>query len=373
MKNIVVCCDGTNNQLHGDLTNVVRIFEVAVKDQRQVAFYDPGVGTLAAPGAQGPLRKRWSLIKGLAFGDGLEENVFDAYRYLMRVYETGDRVFLFGFSRGSFTARVLAGMLHGVGLLYDRTDNLLPYIWRTYRSIRKLAPDATHEEKAAADAHEKEVDVIRRTFTRPCPVAFLAPWDTVGSVGMYNWNQSFAYTFENPSVAVVRHAVALDERRAAFRSNVFKADATPVPALSNRPRVMNVWFPGVHSDVGGGYAWPTGSGLAMISFSWMLREAVAAGLLVDAAKVDALLQQCPPNPAAEMHESLKGGWKLIEYLPARRYDWEKKKTVWRYQPNKPRRMLESPFLHQSVLDRMAAKPDYRPPSLPGNHGFPTEN
>lgn len=373
MKNIVVCCDGTNNQLEGDLTNAVRIFEVAVKDERQVAFYDPGVGTLADPLAQGALGKRWSLVKGLAFGTGLKENVLEAYRYLMRVYETDDQIFLFGFSRGAFTVRVLAGMLHAIGLLYDRTDNLLPYIWRTYRGIRTLPANATDGEKAAAALHEKEVDVIRRTFTRPCPVAFLGPWDTVGSVGMYNWNQYFAHTFENPSVAVVRHAVALDERRAAFRSNVFKADPTPLPTLNNRPRVMNVWFPGVHSDIGGGYPWPDGTGLAMLSFRWMVREAVAAGLFVQDEKVQGLLAECPPNPCGKIHESLQGGWKAIEYLPARRYDWDKKKTIWRYQPGKPRRMLQSPFLHKSVLDRMDAVSDYRPPSLPQNHQFPTED
>jgi hypothetical protein len=190
---------------------------------------------------------------------------------------------------------------------------------------------------------------------------------------MYNMNQYFPYTFENPSVAIVRHAVALDERRAAFRSNVFKADSTPLPQPNNRQRVMNVWFPGVHSDVGGGYAWPEASGLAMISFNWMVREAVAAGLVMDNGKLQALLTECPPNPCGKIHESLQNGWKAIEYLPARRYDWGKKKTIWRYQPGKPRRMIESPFLHQSVLDRMAAMPEYRPPSLRPDHNFPTEN
>lgn len=370
MKNIVLCCDGTNNQLDSDLTNVVRLFEVVVKDEGQVAFYDPGVGTMADPLARGALRKRWSLIKGLAFGSGLKENVLDAYRFLMRVYEDGDKVFLFGFSRGAFTVRVLAGMLHAVGLLHAGTDNLVPYVWRNYRGIRTLSSDASAADREAAQRHAGEVEVMRRSFTLPCPVAFLGPWDTVGSVGMYNWNQSFAYTFANPGVAVVRHAVALDERRAAFRSNVFKADATP--CANNRPRVMNVWFPGVHSDIGGGYLWPVCSGLAMISFEWMVREAAAAHLRVQASKVQALLAQCPPNPCGKMHESLKGAWKAIEYLPARRYNWAKKKTIWRYQPNKPRRMLESPFLHRSVLDRMAKMPDYRPPSLPKNHEFPTE-
>jgi uncharacterized protein (DUF2235 family) len=327
---------------------------------------------MADPLERGWLGKRWSMIKGLAFGAGLSDNVMDAYRFLMREYEEGDRVFLFGFSRGAFTIRVLAGLLHGLGLLDAGAENLMRYVWRSYRGIRTLREDATPEEKAAAAKHQQGIDVFRRSFTRPCPIAFLGPWDTVGSVGMYNWNQSFAYTFENPSVEMVRHAVALDEKRAGFRSNVFKADSTPLPG-SGRPRVMNVWFPGVHCDIGGGYAWPKCSGLAMIAFEWMVREAKAAGILVDDPKVQALLAECPPNPLADMSESLKGPWKIMEHLPARRYDFEQKKTIWRYQPNKERRMIQSPFLHKSVLDRMAAGMNYRPPSLPVNHGYPTES
>src|SRR5436190_16072151 len=100
MKNIVICCDGTNNKLEGDLTNVVRLFQVAVKNDSQVAFYDPGVGTMASPYETTKPGKLWSLVKGLAFGAGLDDNVLDAYRYLMNVYEDRDRVFLFGFSRG---------------------------------------------------------------------------------------------------------------------------------------------------------------------------------------------------------------------------------------------------------------------------------
>lgn len=362
MKNIIICCDGTNNKLDGDLTNVVRIFQVAIKDEQQVAFYDPGVGTMASPDQKTRLGKRWSLLKGLAFGDGLEENVFDAYRYLMTTYEDGDKVFLFGFSRGAFTVRVLAGMLHGVGLLNRGTENLLPYVWTHYRAIRMLSNDATESEKADAKKFESETDVLRRSFTQPCRVAFLGPWDTVGSVGMYNANQSFAFTFENPSVAIVRHAVSLDEKRAGFRSNVFKADATKLPD-SERQRVMNVWFAGVHSDIGGGYPRKE-SGLAMIAFQWMVREAKEAGMRVDDAQVAALLAECQLSPIADSHESLKGAWKAIEYVPARRYDWKTKKTIWRYQPNKTRTMLESPFLHRSVLERMKAKLDYRPAALP---------
>lgn len=362
MKNIIICCDGTNNKIAGDLTNVVRLFQVVVKDQRQAAFYDPGVGTMASPNEKTWLGKQWSLVKGLAFGAGFDENVFDAYRYLMATYEEGDKVFLFGFSRGAFTVRVVAGMLHGVGLLNKGMENMLPYVWNHYRGIRILPETATGAERQAAQACSDATEVLRANFTRPCAVAFLGPWDTVGSVGMYNWNQAFPFTFENPSVAIVRHAVSLDERRAGFRSNVFKADAAKLPG-SERQRVMNVWFPGVHSDIGGGYPWSE-SGLAMITFQWMVREAKLAGLLVDDAKAAALIAGCLPDATASIHESLEGAWKAMEYLPARRFDWKTKRTIWRYQPNKTRMMLESPFLHRSVLERMKAKPDYRPPSLP---------
>jgi uncharacterized protein (DUF2235 family) len=374
MKNIVICCDGTNNKLEGDLTNVVRLFQVSVKDNRQAAFYDPGVGTMASPNEKTWLGKRWSLVKGLAFGAGLDDNVLDAYRYLMATYEEADKVFLFGFSRGAFTVRVLAGMLHGVGLLHAGSENLLPYVWRHYLGIRILPADADAAERETAAQHDAETEVLKRSFTRPCPVTFLGPWDTVGSVGMYNMNQAFPFTFENPSVGVVRHAVSLDERRAGFRSNVFKADPTP-SAPTGRPRVMNVWFAGVHSDIGGGYPWAE-SGLAMITFNWMVREAMQAGLLVVDEKVRKLLADCPPNPKAKIHESLVGAWKAMEYLPARRFDWKLKKTIWRYQPNKPRTMVESPFLHRSVLDRAKAGLDYHPRSLKPedlNGGYPVED
>jgi len=361
MKNIIICCDGTNNKLAGDLTNVVRLFEVVTKNQEQTAFYDPGVGTMAAPDQTSWLGKRWSLVKGLAFGEGLDENVFEAYRYLMNNYSEGDRVFLFGFSRGAFTVRVLAGMLYSVGLLNKGVENLLPYVWQHYLGIRILPYNASAAEKAAAETHAEQTKVLRRSFTRPCPVAFLGPWDTVGSVGMYNANQAFPFTFENPGVAVVRHAVSMDERRAGFRSNVFKHDDTPF--ADGRKRVMNVWFPGVHSDIGGGYAWKD-SGLAMLAFHWMVKEAVAAGMAVDQGKVDALLAGCPPSATAAIHESLDGAWRAMEYLPARRFNWKTKQTEWRYQPNKPRTMLESPFIHRSVIERMQAMPDYHPACLP---------
>ncbi len=115
------------------------------------------------------------------------------------------------------------------------------------------------------------------------------------------------------------------------------------------------------------------SGLAMVAFQWMVREAKAAGLLVDDAKVAAALAACPPDALAMKHESLKGAWKAMELLPARRYNWTTKATEWRRERSKPRTMIESPFLHRSVLDRMAADSTYCPPNLPTNLQFPTQD
>ena len=160
----------------------------------------------------------------------------------------------------------------------------------------------------------------------------------------------------------VRHAVALDEKRAAFRSNVYldKGESHP----NGSPRVMNVWFPGVHADIGGGYLFED-SGLAMGAFQWMIAEARTIGMQINPWALEKLLKACPPNPAATLHESLTGAWNVLEYLPARRYNWDKHETEWRYQPKKPRRMnVTKAYLHQSVLDRVNRDRSYWPAPLP---------
>lgn len=118
-KNIVVCCDGTGNDFDDPTTdsNVVKLYETLVIDHSQWAYYHPGVGTMGSPKAHGWLDSRWTRIKGMAFGAGLKDNIADAYRYLMDSYQEGDRIFIFGFSRGSYTARALAAVLYVFGLL----------------------------------------------------------------------------------------------------------------------------------------------------------------------------------------------------------------------------------------------------------------
>src|ERR1700737_4659173 len=128
-KNVIVCCDGTNNQFGLCNTNVVRLAELVERDPtRQVCYYDPGGGTLPEQGFVTAPGKKFSEWRALAFATDLDDKVCVAYAHLMDVWEPGDKVFLFGFSRGAYTARVLAAVLHALGLLPRGNAQLLPYV-----------------------------------------------------------------------------------------------------------------------------------------------------------------------------------------------------------------------------------------------------
>jgi uncharacterized protein (DUF2235 family) len=360
VKNIIVCCDGTDNQFSGDHTNVIRAFKVADGLPGQACYYDPGVGTLPLSGFVTNLGERWSIIEGLAFGAGLIEDVQEAYEYLMAVYEPGDLIYLFGFSRGAFTVRALAGMINAVGLLYPDSNQLVPYATNYWR-----------KHKGADSPGGKVCNEFKATLARDCPIHFVGVWDTVSSVGFANLFRnisSFPFTFRNPGVAHVRHAASIDERRCFFRQNLMgRSD----PAQD----VKNVWFAGVHSDVGGGYA-PAESGLAKLAFEWMMVEALALGFTVDRGDLTAgyfheLGLGQPPDARGKLHRSLEGGWYVAEVLPMRRYSFHDQEYHMRLNLARPRdievsRTWPGVAVHQSVLDRMDAIPTYRPPNLPGS-------
>jgi uncharacterized protein (DUF2235 family) len=359
MKNIIVCCDGTDNQFSGYHTNVIRTFKVAGGPPGQVSYYDPGVGTQPLTGWVTELGEKWSIIKGLAFGAGLTADIGEAYQYLMKVYETGDQVYLFGFSRGAFTVRALAGMLHAVGLLYPNSDQLVPYAttyWKQYN----------------APGGKDVCDEFKKTMARPCPVHFIGVWDTVSSVGLKNiilHLSDFPFTYMNPDVKHVRHAVSIDERRAFFRQNLMGRS-------DDVQDVRNVWFAGVHSDVGGGYK-PSECGLSKITFEWMMAEAKACGFQINTGTgagdyPDELGHGQSPNPCAELHDSLTGGWLLTEVIPTRHYSSVDKEYHWSMNLGSPRdiavdRTTAGVAIHESVLERLDKKvPPYRPPNLPGS-------
>jgi len=237
-RNLVVCCDGTGNKYGDCNSNVVKLYGVLVDDERQRCYYHPGVGTEGSPTSHNKLDELWSTLMGLAFGAGLLRYVGDAYRFLMNEYREGDRIYLFGFSRGAYTVRALSGMLSMYGLLHSGNDGLIPYIIRLF--ARKTR---------SANGMQQVFDIasgFKKTFSRDVRIHMVGVWDTVSSVGIIWDPLKLPYTARNPSMDHGRHAVSIDERRCFFRNNLW---GVPYSGQS----IKQVWFPGVHSDVGGSY------------------------------------------------------------------------------------------------------------------------
>lgn len=355
-KNIVVCLDGTANQFGVENSNVVKLYSVLKKDSaRQLTYYDPGVGTLGDRRLITPLSKKISKVFGFAFGYGVADNISEAYSYLMETYQEGDNVFLFGFSRGALTVRALAGMLHACGLLAPGNENMVPYAYQEYLNA---GPD---QGKMAAR--------FKATYSRECKPCFLGVWDTVTSVGWSFRRRTFPFTTNNPDPKVVRHAIAIDERRAYYPQNLWGELYVPPQD------VKQVWFAGVHSDVGGSYP-EKESGLSKITLEWLLAEAAEQGLLLEAGKCRRVVQGSDteedggpfagPDSAAELHKSLHGGWWILEYLPMNRTIDRRRFSLHR---GRRRRMKDGCFVHRSVLERMGKVTDYRPPNLPQSYGI----
>ena len=347
-RNLVVCLDGTGNAYGANITNVVRLYAMLDHDAcRQIAYYDPGVGTFSAAGAWTRASKWITRVMGLIVGYGLATTLAEAYCFLQRNYQPGDRIYLFGFSRGAYAARALAGMLHKCGLLRPELRDLVPYAVDIFRKERRQAV----------------VQGFKATFSRECPVHFLGVWDTVSSIGWVWDPKVLPYTRENPGIARVRHAIAIDERRAFYRTNRW-GDAVP------GQDVLETWFAGVHSDVGGSYP-EAESGLAQLALRWMVCHGRAAGLLVDPLQYQHWLPTTtapagpvPPDPLAMQHVSLRGAWWLAEIFPKwfrdPRRDFRR-----RLRCNLGRRRFIPPdaWVHPSVPQRQVGM-DYRPPNLP---------
>lgn len=346
-KNIVICCDGTNGQFGSRNTNVVRLYALLRQDPvEQVAFYDPGIGTMSSPGALTRLAQEFTKLLGAAFAYGVTDRIEDAYRQIMASYEPGDRLYLFGFSRGAYIMRALAGLLHMCGLIRRGNENLVPYA---------IAMFGRTDERTFTLARE-----FKATFSRECPIHFVGVWDTVSSVGWIYSPVKFPYTANNPSIAVGRHAVSIDERRCYFRQNLWG------PPKGNQD-LRQVWFAGAHSDIGGGYA-PEESGLANITLRWMASEAARHGLLLDEARLARLDQpEFRPDPLAPMHKSLRGWWWLLEFWPKRYMDMRLDPPMPRLEIPAGRRRWIAPqaLVHESVVRRRNdPSARYAPVNLP---------
>jgi uncharacterized protein (DUF2235 family) len=360
-KSIVLCCDGTSNEITTDSTNVVRLYRMLVRNDQQLAYYDAGVGSMADPAALTWFQKQSSKYLDQAVGHTLKANFVLAYRFLVRNYQPGDRIFLFGFSRGAYTARAIAGAIHFLGLLRPELDDLAQLAWTIY---------SDEDEDLQVTARFRGGNRFRKSFSiHPDPrIHFVGVWDTVSSFGWITNLRTLPHTGNNPSIDHVRHALAIDEHRAMFKANLFRPE-DPGQHLS----IKQVWFAGTHSDIGGGFA-PHEGGLSRITLRWMLREAEQQGLLIDEEQRAHILGQIGTHDADEvglLHESLTGPlFRLMELLPRRTWRGKDKGTGLVGPNFGKRRFIEvGSTIHESVLKRRDnGNLKYQPPNLPSKYG-----
>lgn len=411
MRNLVVCCDGTGNEIGENISNVLKLYRVLRKTEktvpRQVVFYDPGVGTLARPNPWTRFKQNTVTVLGLATGYGLDDNVLRAYHFLIDNYENGDDIFLFGFSRGAYTARVLAGLIHKVGLLAPEQRNLAGAALTAYKQASSASVaqepreaggpqplDEDDERRAPAASRDDPASQFARIVSSRWPtIKFLGVWDTVASVivpradRLYAFSlQKLAFTQDNPSVKVFRQAIALDERRRMFRLEPW---LEPQTFMHNRfsstnnyelQDALQVWFAGVHADIGGGY--PEGeSGLSKFPLLWMIHEATKCGLTVSAQTVNHLawgiqrhgspFSYVAPDIMRDPHESMTMAWRALEWIPKpdRFKEWKGRSSRFGYYipAGEPRAIPEGAHIHESVFERMNAVPTYAPINLPSRH------
>ncbi|KAF2716105.1 hypothetical protein K431DRAFT_308052 [Polychaeton citri CBS 116435] len=519
-KALILCFDGTGNKFTGTPadTNIVKIFSFLDReDPNQFHYYQPGIGTytkvhsLSKKSTFGRFKSWYLKAKDQAVGHSFGEHVMAGYKFLMRYYSAGDDIYMFGFSRGAYTARFLAQMLDYVGLLSCGNEEMLRFAWKTFAKWQSRTED-TAKERQDKRKMFKFMDQFRMTFSRPIdPIRFLGLFDCVNSVPQFEaaWmgRTKFPYTAMT-SARVIRHAVAIDERRAKFRQDLISGQK-PAEDFSSRPHpadhfhlhhhrdrdereheekkeenlqrpsikrhnspeftrykpskhrshqnlhrpmsssasqisvdstamirnrtqtglsrhdeeepqdILEVWFAGQHSDVGGGWE-AEERPVSDLPLIWMLREARRAGMPVDEAKLEkthplfddvtreetfrgsegpaivapaiAIDGQAITQPltaeeiaeaettikqigtATQLHDMLSFGgglgwsavcaWQVMEHLPFRRMDLQKdgswKPISWPLPRGEVRDIPSGAIIHSSVLRRMELDESYRP-------------
>ena len=396
-KKIFVFCDGTGNEFadgsatKGANSNVVKLYTTLRVNDAQVAYYHPGVGTMGDPAIRHALPRFWSKVKGMAFGNGFQANVLDAYRYLMGAYNDGDEIYIFGFSRGAYTARALAGMLHGYGLLCRGNEGHLLYAWNMFHKATKSKRQKLKQPKGQRDVRSHSIErnsAFAQTFSRNVIVRFMGVWDTVSSVGWIYEPLRLLAMAQNPIIQVGRHAVSIDERRAFYRDNLWGPAIGPLDAeWSEWPQqlkdqdiqqdIAQVWFPGVHSDVGGSYPQQEAAP-ANEALRWMIGELQRHGAELCQERVDMVLgtpsgvydadpiYTPAPPPDHFIHDSLKGFWWLLQLFPQQYYDKEDGKIQWRVPYGRPRTLPGGSLIHGSAVRRMDAPQQGEAPYQPRN-------
>ena len=323
-KRIIICSDGTwNNPEQKNVTNVVRtaraILPVDGRGTPQLVFYDWGVGS------EGVGNK----VAGGALGKGIDKNIQDAYRFIVHNYVDGDEIYLFGFSRGAYTARSTAGLIRNIGILKKIHAHLIPRGYKLYR------------QKSKSDA-PRAIE-FRRRYSREARIAFVGVWDTVGALGipsriLRHLNKK-QYAFHDTSLSKIIvhacHAVAIDEKRVDFKPTLWER----LPREGQK--IEQHWFAGVHCDVGGGYA---EKGLSDVALRWMWSRAASSGLAFDRRYQR---RYVAANPLGKLHRS----WKGIYWAKGTHH-----RPIGELPP-------QLRGLHPSVRERYLRKRDYRPKKL----------
>jgi len=361
-KNIIICADGTGNTtIKGRGTNVFKLYEAVDQNGhrfdpaavQQVAIYHDGVGTETL---------KWARLFAGAFGWGLSRNVKQLYGELARVYDPGDHIFLFGYSRGAFTVRTLAGLVTSCGILdptrYSTNRAFWGAVRHAYGQYRRKYQTKLSKilrgRKTVDDADlRREFSVAIPAFTDPARkiIDFIGVWETVDAVGvpfgiadLINgtiYRFKFPSTVLSPDVAFACHALALDEERQSFAPVLWREGP------GDAERVQQVWFTGSHANVGGGYP---RQGISLVALDWMMWKAEALGvrflpshrrLYRDATDVDDKLYE--PRVGLGMF-----------------YQWQPRNVVRLCAENHV-----SPKVHRTVYQRIARNTEgYAPGSVP---------
>jgi uncharacterized protein (DUF2235 family) len=350
-KHLVICCDGTWNLAdQPSKTNVAKV-ALAVRPRsaagtEQRVYYHSGVGT-----------NRREKLRGGAFGVGLSRNVLDAYRFLIHTYQPGDALYLFGFSRGAFTARSLAGLVYNCGILRPEQADRIDEAWALYRS---------RADKPTSVA----ATLFRGAYSYETEIRFVGVWDTVGSLGIpvpaprllqplvdrFNHRWAFHDTTLSKSVNGAFQALAIDEERSAFPPTLWQQEKD-----AKGQELLQLWFSGVHLSVGGG---EKDSGLSDITLLWMVQQASRYGLEFEPGVLSAKgtdgtnPRECvdfavQPNALGPWVPSRKGFYRL--FRPLHRPIGQER--------DKKGRLAGDEHLADTVLCRREADPDYRPPAL----------
>ncbi|MBO3744962.1 DUF2235 domain-containing protein [Streptosporangiaceae bacterium NEAU-GS5] len=368
MRRLIVCCDGTwSTPENESVTNVYRLYNaLAPKDSFgncQRRHYQPGVGTESAR------------LLGGAFGLGLSHNVMAAYLWLTTRYEPGDQIALFGFSRGAYTARSLAGMISACGLI-DTTKMDGAKVWgaisdlydQGYRQARHnpvcREPRGSRERPECRQWRNGHSFLWDSDDYERIPVDFIGVWDTVGALGIPNYmgwlnlldptgRHDFHDLRLNPQIKYGRHAVAMDERRRPFTPTLWTGSYA-------ENQVKQVWFPGTHTDVGGGHL---EHGLSDCALQWMINE---AGTTIGLGFHKATEDQIKPDPLDLIHDDERAAAGVLEPLAdsivkplTEVFAQPRPRAVPRINPD-----AADPRLHESVYERYENPPitsgPYRP-------------